>query len=103
MTLEKKCFIKPNDILSVRFQCPKCKASSTIPLNKLTPQSLQVLLMRNCQHCDAPPAFTIGTSEMDHFITFNTLLARLTELLRGRPFEYGLEIACTDHRQENAA
>jgi hypothetical protein len=97
MTFENKCFVAPEDILSVRFQCKICKSTSTIPLNKLTSQSLQPHLMKNCPHCDASPAFSIGTSEMEHFIKFNLVLAGLTELLRGRPFEYGFEIECPKH------
>jgi hypothetical protein len=94
MTFENKCFIEPRDILAVRFRCSKCKATSTIPLDKVTSASLQVQLMRNCVHCDAPSAFTIGTTEMENFIKFNVMLAGMTESLRGRPFEYGFEVEC---------
>ncbi len=98
MTFEKKCFIKPEDILSVRLRCVKCKAISTIPIDKISPGNLQQFLMRDCLYCQTPTGFGIDTSETAHFARFNLLLAGLKDLLKGRNLEYGFEIECGDAR-----
>jgi hypothetical protein len=92
MTIEKKCFIKPEDIVAVSFQCKVCKSTTTIPIQKLTNSNVQSLLMKNCPHCQAESSFSMGTTELEHFIRFNVTLTRLAELLQGRNIEYGFEI-----------
>ncbi len=102
MTFEKKCFIKPEDILAVRLVCGNCKASLTIPIEKLASANLQIVLTRNCPHCQTAYGFGIGTSQLEHVVTFNILLSRLGELLKGMNLEYGFEIECGKQRSEDA-
>ena len=94
MTFEKKCFIKPEDILGIRFECGNCKSISTIPIDKVTPNELTNSITRACPYCQSASGFPYGTSELEHFIKFNSLLAQLKELMKGRNIQYGFEIKC---------
>jgi hypothetical protein len=94
MTFEKKCFVRPEDILAVRFQCTGCKASTSIPIDKLLSGDIGLAITRVCPHCKTPSGFPYGTSEMEHFINFNLILGGLKEMMKGRGVEYGFEIEC---------
>ncbi|MGC1107081.1 MAG: hypothetical protein WA876_11130 [Candidatus Acidiferrales bacterium] len=93
MTFEKKCFITPNDILAVRFKCVDCKATRTIPIDKLGNAAVHQLMIQACPHCHKDSNFPLGTAELQHFHEFNLILSRLSEILKGRNVEYGFEIS----------
>jgi len=96
MTYEKKCFIEPEDILSVRFRCTNCGAMLTVPLNQISSAKLQVIVASPCSQCDKDSGFSYGTSEMESFIRFNMMLSRLAEVMKGRNLQYGFEVKCAD-------
>jgi hypothetical protein len=94
MTFERKCFMSPRDILAVRLRCSTCKATRTIPIDKLRSANLHLVVTRNCPHCTTEFNFPNGTTELEKFVQFNDLLAGLDKLLVGRNFDYDFEVAC---------
>lgn len=93
MTFEKKVFITPEDIFAVRFKCVECKATRTIPVDKLATANIHQFLTQSCPHCQKASSFPLNTSDLQYFHEFNVYLSRLKEMLKGRHVEYGFEIA----------
>jgi hypothetical protein len=102
MIFEKKCFISPKDILAVRLRCAECKATQTIPLDKLTGQNIQTVIAQSCPHCNTPSKLSYDTVEFRKLIQFGGLLSELGNLLEGRNLEYGFEIECPDNKPKDA-
>ena len=94
MTFEKRCFIKPEDIRGIRLRCVKCKATVTIPLEKVIYQKLAPVLMQNCAHCDTPSGFMPDTNETHFLLALSTSIRELGEKMKGRNIEYSFEIEC---------
>lgn len=96
MTVEKKCFIRPEDIVSVQFQCAKCKASTTIPVGKLSQHSIKSVITQSCLHCGEMSGFMEGTQETTAIINFNFLLGMLSGVLKNRGIDYSLQTECSE-------
>jgi hypothetical protein len=97
MTQERKCFVNPQDISAVRFQCSKCKAASIVPVERLIEHgSFMGRISRDCPYCQAPSGFTEGTREHQEFCYANVLLGKLTKLLEGRNIEFSFQVECAE-------
>jgi hypothetical protein len=99
MTFEKKCYVRPEDIVAVRIRCANCKASTSIPIASLPNSNLQGVLTRECPYCQKASGIGFGTTEMEQLIRFNNLLARLADSLKGRNIEYGFEVECESPKE----
>lgn len=90
MTPENRVLIKPEDIVSVQFQCATCNAAVTIPTEKLA--SAIVAITQGCSYCQTPSGFAGGTSETVKLADFNILLGELASLLKGRNIIYSFQV-----------
>jgi len=90
MTFEQRLFIKPEDILSVQFQCAKCGAAISVPMKKLA--SAKAAIIQGCNYCQEPSGFGDGTSETAKFVDFNALLGELNAILKGRNIIYSFQV-----------
>jgi hypothetical protein len=91
MTIEKKCFIRPEDIVSVQFQCANCKAAVTVPVGK---GDIGFVITRACPHCRKESGFQMGMQDLEQFIVFNDLLGKLTGILQGKNLQFSLQVEC---------
>jgi hypothetical protein len=96
MTIEKKVFVSPQDIVAVKFACAKCHGAVILPIEKIPDGDIGILVTRNCPHCRTPSGLNQGTTEMEHVITFNLLLARLVDHLKGKNLELSFEVECPE-------
>lgn len=96
MTFEKKCFVEPEDILAVRFECSNCGSILTIPVKQISSTKIQKILDNPCSQCDKETGFPFGTSEMERFIRFNVTLSELSEAMKGRNLKFGFEVKCDE-------
>ena len=96
MTIEKKCYISPKDIVSVQFQCNKCLAAVTVPIGKLADVNVAFVITQSCPHCGNPSGLNHGTREMEMFANFNLLLGQLSETLEGRGIKYSFQTECNE-------
>jgi hypothetical protein len=92
MAYEKRSFVKLEEILSVQFKCVNCKATSTVPIERLANADIEVTLTRICPFCHTPSGLSAGMPALDDLIKFNNLFGRLSSALRGSKLEYSLEI-----------
>jgi hypothetical protein len=92
MSYETKRFIKLEEILSVQFKCANCKATSTVPIERLANADIEATLTRVCPFCHTPSGLTAGMPALDDLIKFNNLFGRVSSALRGSKLEYSLEI-----------
>jgi hypothetical protein len=96
VTFEKRCFVEPQDILSIRLRCANCGSILTVPLEQISSAKLQTLLAHPCSQCDKELGFSHGTAEMESFVRFNVMLSRLADVMKGRNLEYGFEVKCAE-------
>jgi hypothetical protein len=96
MTLEKKFFISPEDIVAVRFTCANCHSAVILPVGKIPNGDIGILVTRNCPHCRTPSGLNQGTRDMENVITFGLLLAGLVDNLKGKKLELSFEIECPE-------
>lgn len=94
MTFEKMCFVSPEDILSVQFECTNCGAATTIPVDKLENGDIGIVLTNNCRHCRTPTGLAINTKELAELIDFNLLLGKLSKTLKGRGIKLSFKVEC---------
>jgi hypothetical protein len=92
MAYEKKSFIKLEEILSVQFKCVNCKATSTIPIERIANADIEATLTRVCPFCHTPSGLTAGMPALEDLIKFNNLFGRVSSALRGSKLEYSLEV-----------
>jgi hypothetical protein len=92
MAYENKCFVQLEDILSVQFRCVNCKATSTIPIERLGNADIESTLTRVCPYCHTPSGLSSGMPALDDLIKFNSLFGKVSAALRGSKLEYSLEI-----------
>jgi|GEM_PF-7027970 len=96
MTLEKKFFISPEDIAAIKFTCAECRSAVILPVEKIPNGDIGILVTRNCPHCRTPSGLNQGTKDMEDVISFNLLLARLADSLKGKKLELSFEIECPE-------
>ncbi len=96
MTIEKMCFIAPEDIESVQFKCAKCSGSITVPVSKLGTGDIGLVITRVCPHCRTESGFTHGASDLDHFMNFALVLGRLTEIFKGKNVQFSFQVKCPE-------
>jgi hypothetical protein len=101
MAYEKKTFIKLEDILSVQFKCVNCKATSTIPIERIANAEIEATVTRVCPFCHTPSGLNAGMPALDDVIKFNNLFGRMSSALRGSKLEYSLEVE-TDEDQDGS-
>ena len=94
MTLEKKFCITPTDFIAVKFTCTECHSAVTVPVEQITKGDIGILVTRTCPHCRTSSGLNQGTKDMEDVISFNLLLARLTDCLKGKKLELSFEIDC---------
>ena len=92
MTIEKVCFVKPEDIKAIRIECGKCGAANIIPLNSSA--GVDTLLTSKCHHCMADSGLKIGTKALEDVMVFSDLLTKLNGHLQGMNIRYSLQIEC---------
>jgi len=96
MTFEKKCLIELSDILAVQYQCAKCRAAVSIPIDKLNPEYAAARIIRECPHCQTSSGFVPGTNESRAFVDFNVALKNVIGVMEGRNFKLLLDIKCSE-------
>jgi hypothetical protein len=94
MTIDKSCFVNPEDIRAVRIQCVKCGAANMVPIGKLG--NIGLVITVPCVHCGEPSGIKVGTKECEEIIVFSDILGRLAEALKGRRITYSLQIECPE-------
>ena len=92
MTIEKMCFVKPEDIQAVRITCGECGTASLTPLNQFS--SIAAVLSRHCSGCGTETGLRQGTKEWQELVLFTELLGKLSANLKGRAITYSLRIEC---------
>ena len=92
MTVEKMCFISPDDIRGVRIECSKCGAATFIPIVKLA--NIATRIGTNCLHCGAASGLQSGTQEWQEVVVFSDTLSKLAGHMQGRNIKYSLTIEC---------
>jgi len=96
MTFEKKCFVSPEDIISVEFKCADCGSATTVPFGKLKTENVKLLLMSPCRHCHKETGLAENTQEFAALLDFNLILGRLAQTLKGRGIKYSFQIECSE-------
>jgi len=99
MTVEKVCFVTPEDIISVRFQCGNkdCGASVIVPISRLINGDIGLLITGACQRCRTASGFNIGMKDLENFLAFNELLAKLKDTMQGKNLKFSLQIECPEY------
>jgi hypothetical protein len=92
MTLEKKCVVKPEDILAIRIQCVECGAASIVPIAKAS--TLAGFLVRSCMSCGKASGLSVGAEEFDKLAAFGETLGRISEILKAKGITYCFQIEC---------
>lgn len=96
MTFEKRCFISPEDILSVQFSCAGCGTATIVPLDKLANGDIGLALTNPCRHCRTKTEINQGTQELSDLMEFTLILGRLARALKGRGIKYQLQVECPE-------
>jgi hypothetical protein len=96
MTIEKSCFIHPEDIEAVQFKCTHCGGATTIPIKQLINGDLRIFLMQPCRHCRTESGFAINSSELEHLLTLTTILGGLPALFKGRNLQFSFQVKCPE-------
>jgi hypothetical protein len=96
MTFEKTCFVSPEDIEAVQFKCAHCGSSISVPINKLQTGDLGIVATANCHYCRTAPGFVMGGSDLEHLLTFTTILSGLTQILKGKNLKLGFQVKCPE-------
>ena len=94
MTLERKCFVAPEDILSIRLTCGQCGSALAIPIATLEHRDISAIMLKACPYCGAASGFSPQTREWEDIVQFNILLSRLVGTTNGRNLRYSFEIEC---------
>ena len=92
MTIEKICFLSPEDFKAVKITCKNCKSFTVVPINEAA--SLAPLLERNCISCSTPSGINRGTKEWEDIMLLGEKLASLHATMRERNITYSLKIEC---------
>jgi hypothetical protein len=89
MTIEKICFVGPDDILAVRIECAACGTANTIPIGRLG--RIPLHLEGQCG-CGQNSGFGKGTKEIQEVELFGATLGNLAGNLKGRSIKLSLQI-----------
>jgi hypothetical protein len=92
MTIEKMCFVNPEDFKAVRITCEQCASATVIPLSQFS--GIAALLERPCVTCNTPSGLGRNTKELNRLIIFSETLGELAEIMKGRGIKYSLRIEC---------
>jgi hypothetical protein len=92
MTIEKVCFVSPEDFKAVKISCKNCKSFTVVPINEAA--SLAPLLERDCISCGTPSGIRKGTKEWEDILLVGEKLANLQDTMRERNISYSLKIEC---------
>jgi hypothetical protein len=92
VTIEKVCFVAPEDFKAVKIACKNCKSFTVVPINEAA--SLAPLLERNCISCGTPSGIRKGTKEWEDILLVGEKLANLQATMRERGIIYSLRIEC---------
>jgi hypothetical protein len=92
MTIEKMCFIKPEDVKAAKISCKACGSSTIVPLKEIN--NIAVLLERDCVVCGSSTGFTKGSREWEDVILLGEKLGRLADTMKARGITYSLRIEC---------
>ena len=95
MTIEKVCFIHPEDIEAVQFKCTHCGGTTTVPIAQLKSGALKMFVTSVCQHCQTASGFANG-SELEYLLQFTTIMEALTRILKGKNLQLSFEVKCPE-------
>jgi len=95
MTIEKVCFIHPEDIEAVQFKCTDCGGTTSVPIAKLQASDLEIFITSACHHCRKPSGFANG-SELEYLLKFTTILEGLTRILKDKNLQFSFQIKCPE-------
>ena len=87
MTLEKKQFIEPRDILSIQFECEKGGTKKAFPIGQKTKPEPLI----RCKSCNAE-WMSAKSEEHDALNQFVDGMARISSAMEGRPFKLAIEV-----------
>jgi len=86
MTVEQKCFIRAEDILSIEYECGSCGVKTTVPVRQNTRA-----VPKECPTCGVG-WLGYDTAEIKTVSRFVGGLHELSDVLEGRGFKLSLEI-----------
>jgi hypothetical protein len=92
MTIERMCFIKPDDVKSAKISCNACGSSTIVPLKEIS--NIAALLERNCIVCGSPTGFKKDSREWQDVLLFGEKLGHLSNTMKARGITYTLRIEC---------
>lgn len=92
MTIEKTCFISPEDFKAVKIGCKKCGSFTVVPLGDIS--AIAPLLERNCIGCGSPSGFGRDTDEWKSVLLLSENLAKLKDKMQATNVSYSLQIEC---------
>lgn len=92
MTIEKMCFIGPEDIKAARISCKTCSSSTIVPLKEIN--NIAVLLERDCAVCGSSTGLAKGSREWEDVILLGEKLGQLADTMKARGITYTLRIEC---------
>lgn len=92
MTIEKVCFLSPEDFKAVKITCKQCGTFTVVPINEAA--SLAPLVERNCISCGTPSGIKKDTTEWQDIMLVGEKLAGLVNTMQGRCIAYSLKIDC---------
>jgi hypothetical protein len=92
MTIETKCVIDPEDILAVRFECAKCHASISVPIENGLSEYARDTAARSCNFCHASWEITPNSAEHKALLQFALGLETIAASMKGRPLKLRLEV-----------
>lgn len=94
MTIEKTCFISPEDLEAVRIACNQCGSFTVVPLKEIA--SVSALLERNCIGCGKLSGFRRDTRDWQDVLILGEKLASLQAIMQGMSVTYSLKIKCPE-------
>ncbi len=92
MTIEKVCFVAPEDFRAVKIACKQCGSFTVVPLDDVS--AIAPLLERNCIGCGTPSGFARDTEEWKSVLLLSENLAALKAKMQARNVAYSLQIDC---------
>jgi hypothetical protein len=92
MTIEKICFVRPEDIKAIRITCTACSASTIVPLKEAL--NVGVFLAKNCGACGSQTSFRQDTQEWKDLVLLGERLQKLPDMMKSRSITYSIQIEC---------
>jgi hypothetical protein len=92
MTIEKMCFVNPEDIKAIKISCVACGSSTLVSLGEAT--NLATIIERNCAVCGSATGFRRNTREWEELVLLGERLKQLPDTMKSRGITYSFRIEC---------